>query len=54
MFVFSTILAPRRSSVRTSSAMHTGAATINAMKIVRFDHSISPMDRSKMRRAEAR
>ena len=32
--------------------MRTGAPTTSAMKIVRRDHSISPIERSKMRRLE--
>ena len=34
------------------SAMSTGAATRTAMKIVRRDHSISPIDKSKIRRLD--
>ena len=34
------------------SAMSTGAPTTSAMKIVRRDHSISPSDRSKIRRLD--
>ncbi len=32
--------------------MSTGAPTTSAMKIVRRDHSISPSDRSKIRRLD--
>ena len=48
----SKIGAPRPTSNRTMSAMSTGAATSTAMKIVRRDHSISPIDKSKIRRLD--
>ena len=49
----SKIGASRATSSRRMSAMRTGAATTSAMKIVRRDHSISPSDKSKMRRLDA-
>src|SRR3954447_25243436 len=39
--------------MRRSKAMTTGAPATSIMKMVRFDHSISPSDRSKIRRPEA-
>src|SRR5436190_11589167 len=39
--------------MRRSKAITTGAPATSIMKMVRFDHSISPRERSKMRSPEA-
>jgi hypothetical protein len=44
--------APKAISTRISNAIATGAPTTSAMKMVRRDHSISPTDKSKIRRLD--
>src|ERR1043165_6907140 len=41
---------PAACTIRMTAARITGAATTNAMKMVRRDHSISPSERSNTRR----
>jgi hypothetical protein len=40
--------------IRRMRAMNTGAATTSIMKMVRRDHSISPIERSKMRNPDVK